>query len=117
MLDLNTESASAGNPIVITVLDMLKRLIAGLHLLRLAEDVIPSLVASRVTTAEHANKVLAQIPALRTDIDDQVNAAKAVMVSIQDRIEAVAQFLMLHRSSLNQAQSEDLDRWLAEVRS
>ena len=35
----------------------------------------------------------------------------------QDRIEAVAQFLMLHRSSLSQAQSKDMDRWLAEVRS
>jgi hypothetical protein len=117
MLHPNARSASAGTPIVITVLDMLKRLTAGLHLLRLAEDVIPSLVASGVTTAEHANKVLAQIPALRTDIDEQVNAAKAMMVSIQDRIEAVAQFLMLHRSSLSQAQAEHLDRWNAEVRS
>jgi len=117
MLQPGTRTASAGNPIVLTVLDMLKRLTAGLHLLRLAEEVIPSLVAEGATTAEHANEVLAEIPALRTDIDDQVNAAKIMMVSIQDRMETIAQFLMLHRSSLSQAQSKDMDRWLAEVRS
>jgi hypothetical protein len=116
MLDLNRSSSPFGGPIVITVLDMLKRLTAALHLLKLAEDVIPSFVSSGVTTAEHAEKILAQIPALRTDIDDQVNAAKIMMVSIQDRVEAVAQFLMLHRASLSRAQSEDLDRWLGEVR-
>ena len=117
MLDLRRSSSSPGGPIVFTVLDMLKRLTASLHLLRLAEDVIPSLVSRGVSTVEHAEKVLAQIPALRTDIDDQVNAAKIMMTSIQDRVEAVAQYLILHRNSLSRAQSDDLDRWLAEVRS
>ena len=116
MFDLPTAETSAGTTLVVTVLDLLKRLTAALQLLRLSEDVIPTLVSSGSTTAEHANAVLAQIPALRKDIDDQVNAAKIAMESIQDRVEAVAQFLMLHRKSLTRAQSEDLDRWLAEVR-
>jgi len=116
MFDLTTAEMSAGTTIVFTVLDILKRLTAALQLLRLSEDVIPTLVSNGSTTAEHANAVLSQIPALRKDIDEQVNAAKIAMESIQDRVEAVAQFLMLHRKSLTRAQSEDLDRWLAEVR-
>lgn len=117
MLNPHSSSSSPfGGAIVTTVLDMLKRLTAALHLLRLAEQVIPTLVSRGRTTDEHAKKILDQFPALRTDIDEQVNAAKIMMSSIQDRVESIAQFLILHRSALSPAQAEDLDRWLAEVR-
>ena len=109
-------SSTFTGPIITTVLDMLKRLTAALHLLRLAEEAVPALVKSGRTTNENAEAVLDQIPSLRSDIDLQVNAAKIMMETIQDRVEAVAQFLLLHRSALNRGQAEDLDRWLAEVR-
>lgn len=116
MFNPQSSSAPFGASIVASVLDILKRLTAALHLLRLAEQVIPTLLAGGHTTSEHAQKVLEQIPALRSDIDEQVNAAKFMMTSIQDRVEGIAQFLRLHREALSRAQTEDLDRWLAEVR-
>jgi hypothetical protein len=116
MFNLDASGSSLAVGTVTTVLDILKRLTAALHLLRMAEEIIPALVNKGSTTGEHASKVLSQIPALRTDIEQQVNAAKVMMASVQDRVEAVAQFLMLHRNSLTRAQSEDLDRWLSEVR-
>ena len=116
MLDFPPPDFAPRGTIVVTVLDLLKRLTAALQLLRLSEEVIPSLVAGGLTTQENANVILAQIPALRRDIDQQVNAARILMDSIQDRVESVAQFLMLHRKSLTKTQSDDMDRWLAEVR-
>ena len=112
----SSSSSTLAGPIISTVLNMLKRLTASLQLLRLAEEAVPALVKSGRMTNENAQTVLDQIPALRRDIDLQVNAAKIMMESIQDRVEEVAQFLLLHRSALNRGQAEDLDRWLAEVR-
>jgi hypothetical protein len=112
----SSSSSTFAGPIITTVLVMLKRLTASLQLLRLAEEAVPALVKSGRTTNENAQRVLDQIPALRNDIDLQVNAAKIMMESIQDRVETVAQFLLLHRCALNRGQSEDLDRWLVEVR-
>jgi hypothetical protein len=116
MFNPHSSSSPFNASIVTSVLDMLKRLTAALHLLRLAEQVIPVLISGGHTTREHAQKILDQIPALRADIDEQVNAAKFMMVSIQDRVESIAQFLLFHRNALGRAQAEDLDRWLAEVR-
>ncbi|HTO02479.1 MAG TPA: hypothetical protein VL069_02200 [Opitutus sp.] len=112
----HSSSAPFGASIVTSVLDILKRLTAALHLLRLAEQVIPTLLSRGHVTGEEAQKILDQIPALRSDIDEQVNAAKFMMASIQDRVESIAQFLLFHRDALGRAQVEDLDRWLAEVR-
>lgn len=116
MLQSHSSSSGLAAPIIGTVLNMLKRLTASLQLLRLAEEALPALVKSGRTTNENAQTVLDQIPALRRDIDEQVNAAKIMIELIQDRVEAVAQFLLLHRAALNRGQSEDLDRWLSEVR-
>lgn len=117
MRESESSDSSTGTTVVSTVLDILKRLSAALHLLRLAEELIPGLVTTGATSRENAETVLAQIPALRQDIDDQVNAARVMMGSIQDRVEAVAQFLLFHRKALNPAQSENLERWLAQVRA
>ena len=116
MFNLQSSSAPFGTPIVTSVLDLLKRLTAALHLLRLAEQVMPTLLSRGHATIQQAQEVLDQIPALRSDIDEQVNTAKFMMTSIQDRVESIAQFLRLHREALGKAQVEDLDRWLAEVR-
>ena len=116
MFTPHSSSSPFNASIVTSVLDILKRLTAALHLLRLAEQAIPALLSGGHTTSEHAQKILDQIPALRADIDEQVNAAKFMMVSIQDRVESIAQFLLFHRNALGRAQAEDLDRWLAEVR-
>ena len=117
MLEFTESSASTGaTTVVSTVMIMMRRLTAALHLIQLAEEVVPKLVSDGRTPADHGARILGQIPALRADIDEQVNAAKALMESIQDRVESLTQFLMLHRNALSRAQSEDLDRWLAELR-
>jgi hypothetical protein len=116
MSESATSGLSTATSVVSTVLSILNRLTAALQLLRLADEAIPALVSSGATTQENADLILAQLPALRQDIDDQVNAAKVMMDSIQDRVESVAQFLMLHRKALRPDQSENLDRWLAQVR-
>jgi hypothetical protein len=116
MSESATPTLSAANSVVSTVLSILKRLTAALQLLRLADEAIPTLVSSGATTKENADLISAQLPALRKDIDDQVNAAKVMMGSIQDRVESVAQFLLLHRKALRLDQSENLDHWLAQVR-
>ncbi|HEX2852648.1 MAG TPA: hypothetical protein VHO24_05370 [Opitutaceae bacterium] len=95
-----------------SLLGIVKRLPAALVLLKLAEEVVPSLVARGATSAESAQVILGQIPALRADIDDQIASAERMMRSIRDRVEALAQFLLLHRSMLTPRQAEELDRQL-----
>ena len=116
MFNPHSSSSPFSGSIITSVLEILKRLTAALHLLRLAEQSIPALVSGGHTSSENAQKILDQIPALRRDIDEQVNAAKIMMVSIQDRVESIGQFLLLHRKSLGPAQGEDLERWLAEIK-
>jgi hypothetical protein len=99
-----------------TVLHLLKRLTAAIHLLRLVEEVVPRLVSVDRISRDKADAVLAQIPELRRDIDRQVNAAKIMMTSVDHRIEPVAEILLTHRESLTQAQQEDLNRWWNQLR-
>lgn len=101
---------------IITVMDVLKRLTGALLLLKLAEHVIPKLVSNGHTTAEHAGVILGQIPALRADIQHEVDSAKTAMEAIQDRVEVIAQFLLLHKGGLNPVQSGELQHLLDEVR-
>lgn len=101
---------------ITSLLEIIRRLTGALHLLRLAEEVIPTLVSRGVTTAENAAIILGQIPSLRADIDEQVANAKSAMRSIHDRIEALAQFILLHRTMLTERQSEELERHLKTLR-
>lgn len=99
-----------------SLLEIVKRLPPALHLLQLAEEVIPTLVTRGATSAESARIILGQIPGLRADIEDQIANARRMMQSIQDRIEALAQFLLLHRGMLTAQQSAELDRQLKALK-
>lgn len=101
---------------ILTAMDVLKRLSGALLLLKLAETIIPRLVSNGHTSPEVASKVLGQIPTLRSEITHQIEAVKAVMEMIQDRVEAIAQFLLLHRSHIDDNDSAELNRLLGEVR-
>jgi polyhydroxyalkanoate synthesis regulator phasin len=99
-----------------SLFEIVKRLPSALHLLKLAEEVIPTLVSRGATTAESAKTILGQIPALRADIEEEIASAKRMMRSIQDRVEALAQFLLLHRGMLTAQQSAELDRQLKALK-
>jgi hypothetical protein len=101
---------------VATVLEIVNRLGAALRLIGLAEEAVPHMVAKGHTTDDVARRVMSQIPSLKADIVAQIEAAKVMLSSIQDRVEAVAQFLMLHRKALSATQSRDLDCWMTELR-
>jgi hypothetical protein len=99
-----------------SLVGLASRLKAALSLVLLAETVIPRLVSDGHTTAENAAIVLAQIPELRTEIQAQIDKVKEAMEAIQDRVEGLAQFLLLHRAALTSEQSAELDRNLAALR-
>jgi hypothetical protein len=100
-----------------SLLDIVKRLTAALRLVKLAEDVIPKLISDGRTTEDNAAVVLRQIPALRADIDQQIKNAVKAMETIQDRVEALVQFLLLHRAALTAEQSAELDQQLHALKS
>ena len=52
MFNLDASGSSLAVGTVTTVLDILKRLTAALHLLRMAEEIIPALVNKGSTTGE-----------------------------------------------------------------
>lgn len=99
-----------------SLIDIVKRLTAALQLVKLAEEVIPRLVSEKLTSDKNATTILSQIPALRADIDRQIQNAKDAMEGIQDRIEILTQFLLLHRNALTAEQSALLDQNLAGLR-
>lgn len=99
-----------------TLIDIVKRLNAALQLVKLAEEVIPGLITGGRSTKENGSIILSQIPALRADIDRQIENAKHAMEGVQDRIEVLTQFLLLHRGALNTEQAERLDQNLKALR-
>ena len=99
------------------LIDIVRRLRAGLEIVKLSQTVFPRLVADGRTTAEIVDAFLAQLPALQADIEKQIQSAKAAMDAIQDRVEALAQLLLLHRAALSPSESEQLTKSLAQLRN
>ena len=100
-----------------SLIDIVKRLTAALQLVNLAEEVIPTLVSAGRTTEESAALILKQIPGLRGDIVGQIESALKAMEGIQDRVEILTQFLLLHRGARTANQSALLDQNLAALRA
>jgi hypothetical protein len=102
---------------ITSAMGVLKRLSGSLLLLKLAETIIPRLVANGYTDHGSAEKVLGQVPSLRAEIGRQIEAVKEAMELIQDRVEAVAQFLLVHRVHLEPTEESEVRRLLSEVRA
>lgn len=99
-----------------TAITVLKRLSGSLLLLKIAEAVIPRLVRNGHMTASAAEKILAQVPELRAEISREIEAVREAMELIQDRVESIAQFLLLHRTHLEANEESEVQRLLQEVR-
>lgn len=101
---------------ITSAMSVLKRLSGSLLLLKLAETIVPRLVARGYMEQNSAEKVLGQLPALRAEIGRQIEAVQQAMEMIQDRVEAVAQFLLVHRTHLEPDEESEVRRLLGEVR-
>lgn len=101
---------------ITAAMGILKRLSGSLLLLKLAETVVPRLVAGGHVEPSSAEKILGQIPALRIEIARQIESVKGAMESIQDHVEAVAQLLLVHRTRLAPTEEAEVLRLLGEVR-
>lgn len=109
------------NPLLImteitSAMRVLKRLSGSAQLLTLAETVILRLVAHGHTDAKSAEKVLGRVPALRAEITRQIEAVQEAMELIQDGVEAVAQFLLVHRTHLQPDEASEVHKLLGEIR-
>ena len=66
--------------------------------------------------ATTAATVLSQVPQLRSDLQRQIEAAVESLGGLQDRVEVLGQFMLLHREALAATEVADLERLLTTVR-
>ena len=99
-----------------SLINLVGRLNAGAALVRLAAEVLPRLSSTGRMPPLDAVRLLAEIPALQRDIEVQLQAAKQSAEAVQDRVETLAQFLLLHRASLSEDEVNQVERLLMAVR-
>lgn len=99
-----------------TVSAIVQRLAAASALVAMAQSAIPHLVNARLTAEADGLKILNQIAAIRTDIIEQLAAVVRAMESIQDRVEVLGQFLLLHRRALKTDDASEIERLLGAVK-
>ncbi len=99
-----------------SLINLVGRLSAGAALVRLAAEVLPRLSSTGRMPPLDAVRLLAEIPALQRDIEVQLQAAKQSAEAVQDRVETLAQFLLLHRASLSEDEVNQVERLLMAVR-
>ena len=98
------------------VASLLSRLRAGASLVAMASAILPRLVASGRTSEADAAKILAQIPALKQEIQDRISEIAGWVEAVQDRVEVLAQFLLFHRSALASDELAEIERLLHIVK-
>lgn len=92
-------------------ISLLERLHAASSLVALASRILP-----QVSSAESAAVITAQIVALRREIREQIEVVEKSMEGFADRLETIAQFLLLNRERMDPADAAEVHRLLASVR-
>lgn len=95
---------------------IIARLAAGAALVALAGEILPRLVCEGRMSAASASTVLGQVPRLREDLQRQIDAATESLAGLQDRVEVLGQFLLLHQEALAPSEVADVERLLTTVR-
>jgi hypothetical protein len=95
---------------------LMSRLTAGAALIAVASDIVPRLVEQGWMSGDAAAAVLEQIPQLRDDLQRQIDAIAESIEGLQDRVEVLGQFLLLHRAALAPGEAAEVERLLAGVR-
>ena len=92
------------------------RLAAGAALVVMAAEILPRLVDEGRMSASSASTVLEQVPRLREDLQRQIDAVAESLGALQDRVEVLGQFLLLHRDALAPTEVAELEQLLSTVR-
>lgn len=95
---------------------LLSRLQASASLVALAAGILPRLIAGGEMSPAEGKVVLDQIPALAQDVQEQISQFENSVEAVQDRVEILGQFLLLHRRSLTPNELASVKRLLAKVR-
>lgn len=98
-------------PAIPTFISLLDRLHAAMHLLNLASKLVPQLAsdAAKQTIAQ-------QIRALRGEIQQQIESVERSMQQFQDRLETIAQFVLVNRDKIGADEARQVERLVAAVR-
>jgi hypothetical protein len=95
---------------------IIARLAAGAALVVMAAEILPRLVDEGRMSPASAATVLDQVPRLREDIQRQIDAVAESLGALQDRVEVLGQFLLLHRDALAPTEVAELEQLLSTVR-
>jgi hypothetical protein len=98
-------------PAIPSFVSLLQRLHAASNLVALALRIVP-----QVSSDETAAIIGAQIAGLRRDIREQIDTVEQSMEKFSDRLETIAQFLLLNRDRMDPADAAEVHRLLASVR-
>ncbi|MEO6001655.1 MAG: hypothetical protein ABIZ04_17005 [Opitutus sp.] len=94
-----------------TFSSLLGRLNAVAKMLNIAARLLPY-----VSSQDSASVISQQIADLRAEVARQIAAAEQSMEHIEDKIQTIAQFLLLNRTKIDPADASELEQLLAEVR-
>ena len=98
-------------PAIPTFISLLDRLHAAVHLLNLASKLLPELAS------ETARQTISQqIRALRSEIQQQIDSVERSMQQFQDRLETIAQFVLVNRDKISPDDAREVERLVAAVR-
>jgi hypothetical protein len=87
------------------MLSLLDRLNAAARLLALASNLVPKLGSKDSVTT-----ISSQIERLQSEIQKQIDATERSMQGFEDRLETIAQFLLLHRSAISSEEVAEVQR-------
>ena len=93
------------------MLSLLDRLNAAARLVALASKLVPKLESEDSVTT-----ISSQIERLQTEIQKQIEATERSMQGFEDRLETIAQFLLLHRSTIGSEEVKEVERLVGLVR-
>ena len=94
-----------------SMLSLLDRLNAAAKLLGLAAMLVP-----KIGSRESAVTISTQIEALRLEIQRQIDSAERSMQGFEDRLETIAQFLLLNRATISSEEVAEVERLVDLVR-
>jgi D-Tyr-tRNAtyr deacylase len=98
-------------PALPTLISLLDRLHAGSRLLTIASELLPLL-----DSKDSVETISSQIAALRNEIEEQIQSMERSMQNIEDRIETIAQFILLHRTKVDSTKAVEIEQLVAMVR-
>jgi hypothetical protein len=100
-------------PKVISIID---RLHAAYKLVSLVQIVMPRLVSAGTMSQSAADMMVDQIGGIGSQIEQRIDSLSASIDQIQDRVETLGQFLLLHRDALTAGEIREVEKQMIAVK-